>query len=109
MVAIVSPMWTVVPSVTLRLSTPPAGAGMSTFAFSVSSSARGSSALTRSPSRLCHLIKVASLTDSPSAGTATLVGIGGGFYDGCEAFQSYQEQSWLLRATILVAGNCPLG
>src|SRR5881398_3244220 len=45
------------------------GEGTSTVTLSVSSSSRGSSRLTASPSFLNHLEMVASVTDSPIAGT----------------------------------------
>src|SRR6266404_6061309 len=50
-------------------STPAAGAGTSIVTLSVSSSTSGSSTATGSPGRLNHLPMVASVTDSPSAGT----------------------------------------
>src|SRR5262249_670126 len=50
-------------------STPEAGAGTSIVTLSVSSSTSGSSAATASPACLNHLPTVASVTDSPSAGT----------------------------------------
>src|SRR2546430_14922291 len=50
-------------------STPAAGAGTSIVTLSVSSSTNGSSTATGSPGCLNHLPMVASVTDSPSAGT----------------------------------------
>src|SRR5205823_1600098 len=49
--------------------TPAAGAGTSIVTLSVSSSTSGSSTATASPGFLNHLPMVASVTDSPSAGT----------------------------------------
>src|SRR5215475_6899350 len=65
-----APMPTVAPCATLMsASTPPAGAGTSTVTLSVSSSTSGSSALMASPGFLNHWPTVASVTDSPKAGT----------------------------------------
>src|SRR5262245_29719199 len=50
-------------------STPAAGAGTSKLTLSVSSSTSGSSTATASPGCLNHLPTVASVTDSPRAGT----------------------------------------
>src|SRR5262249_6879569 len=65
-----APTSTVCPASTLiSLSTPAAGANTSSVTLSVSSSSSGSSALTGSPCALSHLATVASVIDSPSAGT----------------------------------------
>ena len=70
------PMATVVPCCTLMSpNMPAAGAGTSTVTLSVSSSTSGSSALTVSPGFLNHWPTVASVTDSPSAGTRISIGI----------------------------------
>jgi hypothetical protein len=71
--AITSPTRTVSPSFFTRRSTPALGAFMSVFALSVSSSQIASSCATCSPSRLCHLIRIACVTDSPSDGTTTSI------------------------------------
>ena len=55
--------------VTVEVPAPAAGAGTSMVTLSVSSSTSGSSALTASPGFLNHWPTVASVTDSPSAGT----------------------------------------
>src|SRR5262249_6594551 len=54
---------------TISASTPAAGAGTSIVTLSVSSSTSGSSTTTGSPGFLNHFPMVASVTDSPSAGT----------------------------------------
>src|SRR5208283_4012132 len=65
-----APTATVSPSLTATsVSTPAAGAGTSIVTLSVSSSTNGSSTATTSPGCLNHLPIVASVTDSPSAGT----------------------------------------
>ena len=65
-----APTATVSPSLTVTsVSTPAAGAGTSIVTLSVSSSTNGSSTATTSPGFLNHLPIVASVTDSPSAGT----------------------------------------
>src|SRR5579859_211364 len=65
-----APTATVSPSLTAMLAkTPAAGAGTSKVTLSVSSSTNGSSTATASPSFLNHLPIVASVTDSPRAGT----------------------------------------
>src|SRR5262245_16402943 len=65
-----APTATVLPCGTLISdSTPALGAGTSTVTLSVSSSTRGSSTATASPGFLNHCPTVASVTDSPSAGT----------------------------------------
>src|SRR5208282_3804769 len=65
-----APTATVSPSLTATsMSTPAAGAGTSIVTLSVSSSTSGSSTATTSPAFLNHLPIVASVTDSPSAGT----------------------------------------
>src|SRR6516162_4035214 len=64
------PTATVSPSLAaISASTPAAGAGTSIVTLSVSSSTSGSSTATASPGFLNHLQMVASVTDSPSAGT----------------------------------------
>src|SRR6516164_658517 len=64
------PTATVSPSLaSISASTPAAGAGTSIVTLSVSSSTSGSSTATASPGFLNHLPMVASVTDSPSAGT----------------------------------------
>src|SRR6516225_3277810 len=64
------PTATVSPSLAaISASTPAAGAGTSIVTLSVSSSTSGSSTATASPGFLNHLPMVASVTDSPSAGT----------------------------------------
>ena len=64
------PTATVSPSLTMIAdNTPDVGAGTSTVTFSVSSSTSGSSAATASPACLNHLPTVASVMDSPRAGT----------------------------------------
>src|SRR5581483_6111891 len=70
------PTATVAPCGTLiSASTPAAGAGTSSVTLSVSSSTRGSSTLTASPGFLNHWPTVASVTDSPSAGTMIWIAI----------------------------------
>ena len=65
-----APTFTVVPAATeIDDSLPDAGAGTSTVTLSVSSSTMGSSAFTASPTFLNHFAIVASVTDSPRAGT----------------------------------------
>src|SRR5467141_3820042 len=65
-----APTATVSPSLAaISASTPAAGAGTSIVTLSVSSSTSGSSTATGSPGCLNHLPMVASVTDSPSAGT----------------------------------------
>src|SRR5262249_45519039 len=65
-----APTATVSPSLAeISDSTPAAGAGTSIVTLSVSSSTSGSSTATASPGCLNHLPIVASVTDSPSAGT----------------------------------------
>src|SRR5262245_26372779 len=65
-----APTATVSPSLAaISASTPAAGAGTSIVTLSVSSSTSGSSTATGSPGFLNHLPMVASVTDSPSAGT----------------------------------------
>src|SRR6516164_4502001 len=65
-----APTATVSPSLAaMSASTPAAGAGTSIVTLSVSSSTSGSSTATASPGFLNHLPMVASVTDSPSAGT----------------------------------------
>ena len=65
-----APTATVSPSLTATsVSTPAAGAGTSIVTLSVSSSTSGSSTATTSPAFLNHLPIVASVTDSPRAGT----------------------------------------
>src|SRR5499427_1768029 len=65
-----APTATVSPSLAaISASTPAAGAGTSIVTLSVSSSTRGSSTATGSPGFLNHFPMVASVTDSPSAGT----------------------------------------
>ena len=65
-----APTGTSLPScATIELSTPEDGALTSTVTLSVSNSTSGSSALTVSPGFLNHWPTVASVTDSPSAGT----------------------------------------
>src|SRR5437763_7849688 len=65
-----APTFTVSPGLAeISASTPADGAGTSTVTLSVSSSTRGSSAFTASPSCLNHCATVASVTDSPSCGT----------------------------------------
>src|SRR6516165_2135025 len=65
-----APTATVSPSLAaIPASTPAAGAGTSIVTLSVSSSTSGSSTATASPVFLNHLPMVASVTDSPSAGT----------------------------------------
>src|SRR6186997_559141 len=72
----IEPMATVVPCSTLMSArTPAAGAGTSTVTLSVSSSTSGSSAATASPGFLNHWPTVASVTDSPSAGTTISIAI----------------------------------
>src|SRR4051812_48728976 len=64
------PTWTVAPSATARSTTVPADmAFTSTVTLSVSSSHKGWSTVTASPALTSHLETVASVTDSPSAGT----------------------------------------
>jgi trimeric autotransporter adhesin len=71
-----APTFTVSPVFTeIDDSTPDAGAGTSSVTLSVSSSTSGSSSLTASPSLLNHCAIVASVTDSPSAGTRISVAI----------------------------------
>jgi hypothetical protein len=53
----------------MRRSTPAAGAGSATVAFSLSTSTSGSSAATGSPSLFSQAPMVACVMDSPSAGT----------------------------------------
>jgi hypothetical protein len=60
----VAPVWAEIDSIA-----PSAGEGTSTVTLSVSSSSSGSSRFTASPSFLNHLEMVASVTDSPIAGT----------------------------------------
>ena len=65
-----APTLTVVPAAAeIDVSLPEAGAGTSTVTLSVSSSTMGSSAFTASPTFLNHFAIVASVTDSPRAGT----------------------------------------
>src|SRR6266849_9686582 len=65
-----APTATVSPSLAaMSARTPAAGAGTSIVTLSVSSSTSGSSTATASPGCLNHLPMVASVTDSPSAGT----------------------------------------
>src|SRR5215472_15051815 len=65
-----APTATVSPSLAaMSASTPAAGAGTSIVTLSVSSSTSGSSTATASPGCLNHLPMVASVTDSPNAGT----------------------------------------
>ena len=65
-----APTSTVSPSLTEIFSkTPSVGEGTSTLTLSVSSSTTGSSESTFSPTVLSHLETVASVTDSPNAGT----------------------------------------
>ena len=65
-----APTFTVVPAgAEMIISLPDAGAGTSTLTLSVSSSTMGSSAFTMSPTFLNHFAIVASVTDSPRAGT----------------------------------------
>ncbi len=65
-----APTWTVSPSLTeIDSSEPSAGEGTSTVTLSVSSSSSGSSRATASPSFLNQRATVASVTDSPIAGT----------------------------------------
>src|SRR5436190_838608 len=72
----IEPIATVVPWATLMSAkTPAAGAGTSTVTLSVSSSTSGSSASTASPGFLNHWPTVASVTDSPSAGTTISIAI----------------------------------
>ena len=59
----------------MSASTPAAGAGTSTVTLSVSSSTSGSSTATASPGFLNHCPTVASVTDSPSAGTMISIAI----------------------------------
>ncbi len=66
-------------------STPALGAGTSTVTSSVSSSTSGSSIATASPGFLSHLATVASVTDSPRAGTRISMAI-------VFALQSFIEQ-----------------
>jgi hypothetical protein len=69
-------MPTVSPSRTaMRSRRPAAGAGTSTVTFSVSSSTKGSSSWTASPSFFSHWPTVASVIDSPSVGTLISVAI----------------------------------
>jgi hypothetical protein len=72
----ISPTATVSPVFrsTLR-STPAAGAGSATVAFSLSTSTSGSSAWTTSPSFLSHVPTLACVTDSPSDGTLSGIAI----------------------------------
>ena len=71
-----APTSTVRPSATsMAPRTPAAAAGTSSVILSVSSSTRGSSTATASPADLSHLETVASVTDSPSAGTTIWVAI----------------------------------
>src|SRR5919197_976147 len=56
---------------------PAAGAGTSTVTLSVSSTTTGSSTATLSPTFLCHFPTVASVMDSPSAGTLSSTPIPG--------------------------------
>jgi hypothetical protein len=53
----------------ISASVPATGAGTSTVTLSVSSSTSGSSTATGSPTAFIHFATVASVTDSPSAGT----------------------------------------
>ena len=72
----VAPAWAEMDSIE-----PSAGEGTSTVTLSVSSSSRGSSRFTASPSFLNHLEMVASVTDSPIAGTlisTVMIGLPGG-------------------------------
>ncbi len=71
---ITSPMATVSPVflITFR-STPAAGAGSDTVAFSLSTSTSGSSTWTGSPSFLSQAPRVASVMDSPSDGTLSWI------------------------------------
>src|SRR5258708_9088188 len=63
---------TVSPSVAaILISLPSKGEGISAFTLSVTTSTRGSSRLTKSPSCLSHLSTVPSVTDSPSCGILT--------------------------------------
>ena len=72
MVAMISLLTTVPPSpLTILVRTPDSGAGSSSTTLSVSMSIRFSSRLTNSPCFLCQDNKVASATDSDSAGTFT--------------------------------------
>jgi len=72
----VSPTATVSPErFAMRRSTPAAGAGSATVAFSLSTSTSGSSAWTGSPSFLSHAPMVAWVTDSPSDGTLSSIDI----------------------------------
>src|SRR5262245_1368853 len=71
-----APTATVPPCGTLiSVRTPAEGAGTSTVTLSVSSSTIGSSAATASPCCLNHCPTVASVTDSPSAGTLISMGM----------------------------------
>src|SRR5262245_20438249 len=75
-----APTATVSPDFTaISARTPDAGAGTSTVTLSVSSSTRGSSALTASPACLNHWPTVASTTDSPKLGTLISIAIGPSF------------------------------
>ena len=71
MVATVAPTATVSPSSTAIRSTPEPAAGTSLVALSVSSSKRGSPALTSEPSALCQRERIPSEIDSPTDGTVT--------------------------------------
>ena len=72
--AIISLLATELPSgLTIFISTPAAGAGVSSTTLSVSISTRFSSALTNSPAFLCQLTRVASATDSDNCGTLTSI------------------------------------
>src|SRR5437016_741134 len=67
--AMTAPTRTVSPSLTaIFTSLPSNGEGISALTLSVTTSTKGSSRLTKSPSRLSHLSTVPSVTDSPSWG-----------------------------------------
>jgi len=67
--AISVPIAMVVPSLTeILISLPSKGEGISALTLSVTTSTRGSSFLTKSPSFLSHRSTVPSVTDSPSCG-----------------------------------------
>ncbi len=65
----VAPMFTVAPSFTPILSFPPAGAGTTLLALSVSSSKSGSPDFTAEPSGFSQRDRMPSVIDSPTPGT----------------------------------------
>ncbi len=108
MIATFSPTVTVSPSCLSRRRMPADLAGISTFALSVSSSQIGSSRPTRSPSFLCHFTRTAWVTDSPSAGTCTVVAMDGVLFFGLHSSPPVAVSHWFptaRRATKAVHAN----